>query len=51
MIHTAEEVLVDLLAVVLGDKPVALSVEYRKREILGSFLHCREFLAQFGESL
>ena len=49
--HTAEEVLVDLLAVVLRDKPVKLLVAVNIPEHLGAILHCREFLAQFVESL
>ena len=54
-LHTTEEVLVDLLAVVLGDKPWALSVvllnkrKNSKDKIV--YLHCREFLALLGESL
>lgn len=45
----------DLLAVVLGDKPWALSVvllnkrKNPKDKIV--YLHCREFLALLGESL
>lgn len=52
--HTAEEVLVDLLAVGLGNKPRDMSVSVawgncQKNSNIG--VHCREFLALFGESL